>query len=175
MPASSSSSSQPRGSRLGNLLRRFTGLDINGRKREHERRRERRRQRAERHRQREQRHMQRYVHPHGHVSNAQTVRRRIQEAQASGTKVAHEVIYQLAALEGILITKPPSGRSSLRPGMLARLGKSGNRYYFLGYDGYYYYSSHELAFGADFDITTDTFVPLAIRMVGYPYRQLCRS
>ncbi|KAI1798882.1 hypothetical protein F4811DRAFT_566063 [Daldinia bambusicola] len=175
MPSSSATHTRRHRRRHGfmEMLQRFTGLNLMTR--EEWERRERRRRHELRRRERDLRHAQRYVTPHGHVSSARAIRRRVTEAQQRGVRVAQDVLYQLASLEGILITRPPSGRSSLRPGVLARLGQLGGRWYFLGYDGHYYYSSHPLALGADFDISVDTFVPLSIRMIAYPYRQLCRS
>ncbi|KAI1465880.1 uncharacterized protein F4812DRAFT_466275 [Daldinia caldariorum] len=173
MPSSDSKPHHRRRGGFRDMLQRLTGLNLNARAERAER--EQQRRREQRRRERDLRHMQRYVTPHGHVSSARAIRRRVTEAQQRGVRVAPDVLYQLAALERILVTRPPSGRSSLRPGMLARLGQLNARWYFLGYDGFYYYSSHPLALGADFDITVDTFVPPSIRMVAYPYRQLCRS
>ncbi|KAI1143050.1 hypothetical protein F5Y05DRAFT_420865 [Hypoxylon sp. FL0543] len=105
--------------------------------------------------------------------DAATLRARAREAFERRRRLPDEDIHILAVLEGVYLDAP--GRAPrLRDGLVARLAKVGGAYYFLGRNGYYYKGSHRYGRGADLDFVVDTYVPLQIRLLAAPYRQLCR-
>ncbi|KAI1395889.1 hypothetical protein F4819DRAFT_505112 [Hypoxylon fuscum] len=112
------------------------------------------------------------------LEDGEQLRSRILRAHEAKRKVPKGDIYRLAAIESVLInTNDTSAQSRLATGLLARLGetKVHSVYYFLSYTGYFYKSAHPLGNADDLSFIIELYVPVDVRMLAYPYRQLCRT
>ncbi|OTA69035.1 hypothetical protein K449DRAFT_446580 [Hypoxylon sp. EC38] len=106
------------------------------------------------------------------VCDSATIRTRSREAFEKREKLPDLDIHILAAIEGVYLDRP-GGTRRLAQGLVARLTKVGGAYYFLAKNGYYYKSINENGLSPDLDFVVDTWVPLQIRLLAQPYRQLC--
>ncbi|KAI0380074.1 hypothetical protein F5Y04DRAFT_282204 [Hypomontagnella monticulosa] len=100
----------------------------------------------------------------------------IRKAQRAGIELRKPIerkeIFRLAELEGVAINFP--GRQPpFAEGLRVRLAKRLECYWFLGSNCYYYKSSDRHGNSPDLDFVPETYVPLAIKILAYPYRQLC--
>ncbi|KAI0843205.1 hypothetical protein F5Y06DRAFT_292188 [Hypoxylon sp. FL0890] len=107
------------------------------------------------------------------TADAHALRVRAREAFDNRQRLPDEEVHILAILEGVYLDKPGRTRR-LKEGLVARLTQVGDSYYFLGRNGYYYRGSDKYGHGVDLDFVVDTWVPLHIRLLSQPYRQLCR-
>ncbi|KAI1660119.1 hypothetical protein F4813DRAFT_401077 [Daldinia decipiens] len=149
------------------FIARMMGLRTGMTRREWERReaaRDRRRQELRRQR-------ECYTHSQGRRLPVDEVRARVTLAVQNGERVSSRILHELAERDGVHITR---GSWDLRPELLARIVYLRDRYYFLGHDGRFYYSVNPTGNGSDFDISLDTYTPILVRQLAYPYRQLCR-
>ncbi|KAI8957214.1 hypothetical protein F5Y11DRAFT_340463 [Daldinia sp. FL1419] len=173
-------------SNWGDKANRLIQLVSGGRFGPDEREKERRHQRAKRHHHDLHRRAQNdglnlpstpSADPKLHTETAALLRKKIRDLQESRQHVDQTVIYTLAYLEGLYVTRPPRGRSRLAQGLIVRLGfhPPEGKWYFLSYEGYYYKSSDPFGHGRDTDLILDTFVPLVMRIRAHPYRALCRT
>ncbi|KAI2617574.1 hypothetical protein GGS26DRAFT_603207 [Hypomontagnella submonticulosa] len=104
--------------------------------------------------------------------------REIRQAQREGIEnhrpIKKKKIYRLAELEGVALNwrgrQPP-----FADGLMARLLRRGNTYWFLGNNCHFYRSSDRHGNNPDLEFVVDTWVPVAVRIFAYPYRQLCHS
>ncbi|KAI0117264.1 hypothetical protein F4814DRAFT_459412 [Daldinia grandis] len=150
------------------FIARMMGLRTGMTRREYERREAARYER--RHELRLQR--ERFTLSQGRPLPTEGVRQRVTLAQQNGEKVSSRILYELAERDGVHITR---GRWDLRPELLARIMYLRDRYYFLGHNGVFYSSTNPTGNGPDFDISLDTYTPILVRQIAYPYRQLCRK
>ncbi|KAI2780816.1 hypothetical protein F4815DRAFT_499169 [Daldinia loculata] len=150
------------------FIARMMGLRTGMTRREFERR------EAARHRRRQELRLQRerFTRSQGRSLPVQEIRQRVTLALQNGERVSSRILYELAERDGVHITR---GQWDLRPELLARIMYIRDKYYFLGYDGVFYTSTNPTGNSPDFDIILDTFTPIIVRQVAYPYRQLCRS
>ncbi|KAI1409128.1 hypothetical protein F5Y13DRAFT_193606 [Hypoxylon sp. FL1857] len=119
------------------------------------------------------RQFRRRVRERAAAANASVLRTQANQAIENRRRLPDEHIYALAIAEGVYMDLP--GRTPrLKEGLLARLAKVGEVYYFLSKNGYYYKGSDKNGHGVDLDFVVDTWVPVQIRMLAHPYRQLCR-
>ncbi|KAF3055648.1 hypothetical protein GL218_07091 [Daldinia childiae] len=136
-------------------------------------RREWERQQAARYQRRQELRLQRerFIRSHGQTLHVDEMRLRVTMALQNGERVSSRILYELAERDGVHIT---NGHWDLRPELLARIMFLRDKYYFLGHDGRFYTSTNPTGNSPDFDIILDTFTPILVRQVAYPYRQLCR-
>ncbi|KAI0844075.1 hypothetical protein F5Y00DRAFT_274472 [Daldinia vernicosa] len=149
-------------------IARMMGLRTGMPRREWERREAARRQRREELRQQRDRFTR---SSHGQSLPVDEIRSRVTLAQQNGERVSTRILHELAEKDGVHISR---GHWDLRPELVARIAYLRDRYYFLGHDGRFYYSTNPTGNGPDFDISLDTYTPILIRQLAYPYRQLCR-
>ncbi|KAI2468904.1 hypothetical protein F4781DRAFT_443090 [Annulohypoxylon bovei var. microspora] len=156
---------------FGALARRLLGQNHHTESRS--RRQHRSSRHGEHHQQREEREFQQRVQEGRASGQAAEIRRASQAAAANRQPLPDAQIYLLAALEGAHIDRP-GHRKRLGNGLVVRLTRYENEYYFLASNGYYYKSTHKYGQGNDLDFVVDTWVPLTVRMFAQPYRQMCR-
>lgn len=106
------------------------------------------------------------------IADRAELRARARAASEKREKLPLLDLHILAAVEGVYLENPCAVRK-LAQGLIARLSKIDGSYYFLAKNGYYYKSMKEDGLGADLDFVVDTWVPLQVRILAKPYRQLC--
>ncbi|KAI0898539.1 hypothetical protein F4806DRAFT_364411 [Annulohypoxylon nitens] len=105
---------------------------------------------------------------------ATRIRSASRAAAANRQPLPDEHISFLAAIEGARIERPGHARK-LAEGLVVRLMKyHDGYYYFLSNTGYYYKSADRYGKAGDLDFVVNTWVPLTVRMFAEPYRQMCR-
>ncbi|KAI0136003.1 hypothetical protein F4776DRAFT_663851 [Hypoxylon sp. NC0597] len=149
---------------VGSLVRRIRA--IAGRPSSNERRREELRQ--------ARREFRRAVRKGARNADPAAIRARARKAFDKREKLPELDIHILAAVEGVYIDTP-GGVRTLADGLVARLAEIGGSYYFLAKNGYYYKSIKDTGLSPDLDFVVDTWVPLQVRILAQPYRQLCRK
>ncbi|KAI1107441.1 hypothetical protein F4804DRAFT_329176 [Jackrogersella minutella] len=131
------------------------------------RERQRRARRAQRHRRSYEERVRRGVAS----GQPAVIRERARRAEQNRQRLTDDEIYFLAAMEHVRMDRP-GHTPRLREGLLARLAKVGDEYWFLGRNGFYYKSTHRYGQGNDVDFVVNTYVPLGIIVFAQPYRQM---
>ncbi|KAI2618822.1 hypothetical protein GGR54DRAFT_640362 [Hypoxylon sp. NC1633] len=116
----------------------------------------------------------RYTSPARLQVSARDLRTRIHMMLDLNRPVSDRDILRLADLEGVRLEVPGRSRRRLNHQCVARIGKKGDFWYFLGYNGFFLQSPHRHGDDSEMDTIMDTFVPQSILHKAFPYRGLCR-